>query len=124
MFTRSAREAGLQVRLTPSLEEAGHCQHSNQQRGSQRDVETCSALLRCCGAAWWCRKPGPPCCLQRSEQGGGGWSLARECPHPLPGESKPRGGSLVPAHPGACLPLEELEHLLVFSVYAVSPLMP
>ena len=96
MFTRSMREARLQVRLTPSLEEAGHCQHSTQQRGGQRNMETCSALLLCCGTAWWRRKPGPQCCLQRSEQGGGGWNLARECPRPLPGESKQGGGSLVP----------------------------
>ena len=59
-------------------------------------METCSALLLCCGTAWWRRKPGPQCCLQRSEQGGGGWNLARECPRPLPGESKQGGGSLVP----------------------------
>ena len=95
MFTGSTGGTHLQVRLTPSLEEAGHCQHSTQQRGSQRNVETCSVLLPCCGAAWWWRKPCPPSCLQRSEQGGGGWSLDTECPRPLPGESKPGGGFLV-----------------------------
>lgn len=44
VYTRREREAGLQVRLT-FTRGSWYCQHSSQQRGSQRDVETCSALL-------------------------------------------------------------------------------
>ena len=49
VFPRSTREARLQVRLTPSLEEAGHCQHSTQQRRPEEHVD-----LLCSSALLWC----------------------------------------------------------------------